>query len=88
MNKIRLVIGTALVVGTVVPAYLNYRKIREEEIAKRIEIVSNMEANIDAVKRASLKMEQKLKDGHYRPRGVAQLFDDLEFEIIAAHLEK
>ncbi len=85
MNK-KVVIGTVLIASSAAPVVVSFLKFRKNEIAKRQEIANNLLVDLDAIKRAALRMQERMKDPEYRP-GVTKVLDDLNFEIIAAHYE-
>lgn len=73
--------------GVVVYSTVNYIVVRRTEIKKREQIRAKLAADIRAIEIGTIRLQEKIMSGEYRPKSLHDLHERLEFEYIAAHYE-
>lgn len=72
--------------GVAAVATVHYLHVRRTERAKRVQIRSKLEQDLRAIQIAGSRVEEKILRGDY-DNSIANIFVDMDFEIIAAHYE-
>ena len=78
----------ALILGAITGhAIAKVYVVRKVEQRKREMIYAEGAKNIEAIYRASARIQERIQKGEYNKKGLGRLLEDFDFEIIASHYE-